>query len=112
MEVQLRSALRENKKVEAQLKSATLERLEQQKSSSDENNLLKEKVGRLEKEITELESRKLRLSYNDLYPGGTLAGLVKEFTFFPTVECNDKFLALINFSDETRRHLRGSPNTS
>ena len=68
--------------------------------SDQENKLLKEKVSRLEQEVVQLESRKLRLSYKDLCPGGALAGSVKEFTFFPDVECNDTFLALTNFSNE------------
>ena len=100
LEMQLRSALRQNKKVEEQLKSVTTERLQELKSVSDENDLPKEKVSRLEEEVAQLESRKLRLSYGDLYPNGALAGSVKEFTFFPMVECNDEFLALLNFSDE------------
>ena len=61
---------------------------------------MKEKVNCLEQEVTQLESSKLRLSYDDMYPDGAFAGSVKEFTFFPTVECNDEFFSLINFSDE------------
>ena len=42
----------------------------------------------------------MRLNYDDLvYLDSTLAGSVKEFTFFSTVKCNNEFLALINFRD-------------
>lgn len=46
-----------------------------------------------------MESCKVHLSYNDLKPGGTLAGAVNVFTFFPDFDCYDTFLGLINFSD-------------
>ena len=94
---QLRIALKQNEKVEDQLARMSARVAV---NSDQENKLLKEKVSRLQQEVGQLESRKLRLSYKDLYPGGALAGSVKEFTFFPDVECNDAFLALINFSDE------------
>ena len=44
-----------------------------------------------------METSKLRLDYNDLYPDGALAGFVKEFVFFLDVECKDAFLALIKY---------------
>ena len=49
--------------------------------------------------ITDLERRGVRLSYNDLRPGGVLGNSVKEFTFFLNVGCNDAFLDIINNTD-------------
>ena len=93
---QLRSALKQNKKVTEQLARMSARVAVER---DQENNLLKEKVSRLKQEVVQLESRKLRLSYKALYPIGALAGSVKEFTFFLDVKCNDAFLTLINVSN-------------
>ena len=41
------------------------------------------------------------LTYDELRPGGVLADHVKDFTFFPNFKCNDAFLDLINFTEES-----------
>ena len=65
LEMQLRSPPKQNKKVKDQLARVTIEH-------DQDHKLLKEKVGGLEQEVVQLELRKLRLSYKELYPGGVL----------------------------------------
>ena len=62
---------------------------------------MKEKVSLLQQEVVQLETRKLCLSYGNLYPGGTLAGSVKEFTFFPNVDLETRVF------DEANPNLPG-----
>ena len=51
--------------------------------------------------LHDIENTKCRrpLCYDDLYEGGLLADHVKAFTLFQTVEINDAFLEIINYTD-------------
>ena len=66
----------------------------------ERDNLLKENA-KLRALIEQLESKKMVLTYDELRPGGVLADHVKDFTFFPNFKCNDAFLHLINFTEES-----------
>lgn len=67
---------------------------------------LKEKQEELKDAQAQLQDveRRLRqsgmfLTFDSLREGGILANNVKDFTFFCTVDCNEKFLHAINFAD-------------
>ena len=47
-----------------------------------------------------LEEKKHVLSYDDLKPGGILEKYVNDFTYFPSMNANDAFLDLINFTEK------------
>ena len=64
-----------------------------------ERTQLCEENARLKQVIADLKRRGVRLSYNDLRPGGVLGGSVQEFTFLPDFGCNDAFLDVINNTD-------------
>ena len=55
--------------------------------------------------VSELEQRKVRLSYDNLQPRGALSAAVKDFTFFPDFDCNEAFLELLNFAREGKLGL-------
>ena len=66
-----------------------------------ERDLLAREVARLRDQAVLLEQCKLCLIYDDLKPDGVLGLSVKEFIFFPDFDCNEVFLELINYGEQT-----------
>lgn len=83
-----------------QVKLVANQRNQRLKSAVCDRKSLEEKVSRLKLKVAQLETRRLCLTWNELYPVDTLAMSVKRFSFFLGVKCNNTFLTLINFSDE------------
>ena len=100
-----------NRNLEARLSSAMhhIETLGAEDSNrlQEENNRLTLEVNSLPSLVSELEQHKVRLSYDDLRPGGALAlgAAVKAFTFFPDFDCTKTFLELLNFAEEGKLGL-------
>jgi hypothetical protein len=86
LEVSFEKQKSELKKLEERLRVFEKEKIE-----------LKTSVECLE---SQLQGHGRFLTYDDLREGGLLAKSVKEFTFFATVECNDEFLKVLNFTDD------------
>ena len=70
-----------------------------------ERDLLAGEVARLQNQAVRLEQRKLFLTYDDLKFSGVLGSSVKEFAFFHDFDCNEAFLELINYDDDSEEGL-------
>lgn len=64
-----------------------------------EHAQLSKEVGKLWDRVTTLKTRKVKLNYDDLRPGGALGNIVGKFTFFSNFDCNDAFFDLINYTE-------------
>jgi len=73
------------------------------KQANDDNERLKQQVKELEEQLLELRREKGKpLRYNDLYSGGILSKYVDAFTFLSSVELNNEWLKLVNYTDGIR----------
>ena len=87
-------AIREENKVEIPKQKERISKLE------DEKAKLEAKLEELWKELKayrEVKGGPLR--YSDLHGGGVLSKRVGSFTLFNTIEQNEKFLKLLNYTD-------------
>ncbi len=83
------------------------------KEHKEEKFRLEKKIAEIDKELTKaqellanLQKKKgAPLKYSDLFDGGILSNHVEAFTLFDTIEQNDAFLELINFTDSSEGSL-------
>lgn len=97
--------------LQAEKKQAEQQHAEKEAALTQELHMMQTCLEICEHEKSELENtlnrlqqqlhvRSRYLTFDDLHPGGLLANHVKQFTFFTTVECNEEFLRVINYTDD------------